>query len=49
MTRYNIAIALQSLGLTALSVGVGIFNVAAGIVVGGLSAVVFGVAIERGE
>lgn len=49
MTRSNIAIALQSIGLVTLSVGVGLYNVAAGLIVGGLSAVLFGVATERGE
>ena len=49
MTRSNIAIALQSVGLSALSVGVGLYNLAAGVIVAGLSAVLFGVAIERGE
>ena len=50
MTRRAIVSnALQSIGLLVLALGVGLIYVPAGVITGALSAVVYGLAIERGE
>lgn len=38
---------LQAVGATVITIGVGLIYLPAGLIVGGLSAVVFGVAMER--
>jgi len=39
---------VQIAGAAAVAVGVGMIDTAAGVIVGGVQAVVFGVALERG-
>jgi len=43
-----VAAVLQVVGAAAVVAGVGILSVPAGLIVGGMLAVLFGVAIERG-
>jgi len=38
---------LQAVGATVMTIGVGLIYLPAGLIVGGISAVVFGVALER--
>lgn len=38
---------LQAVGATVITIGVGVIYLPAGLIVGGLSALLFGVALER--
>lgn len=45
--RGPVAVALQVFGIVSTAIGAGIAHIAAGFIVGGVSAVLFGVALER--
>jgi hypothetical protein len=45
----RIATVLQAIGIAAVAFGVGIFSIPGGIITAGAGAVLFGLAIERGE
>jgi len=45
--RGTIAVGLQVFGIVSASIGAGIAHIAAGFIVGGVGAVLFGVALER--
>lgn len=47
--RGPVAVGLQVFGIVSTAIGAGIAHIAAGFIVGGVSAVLFGVALERGN
>lgn len=49
LLRRKIAVGLQVFGIVSCAIGAGIAHIAAGFVVGGVGAVLFGVALERGN
>jgi len=44
-----LATILQIVGLTAISIGLGLFSIPLGIIAGGLASLLVGVALERGK
>ena len=48
MNRQLLAYLVQILGLVLLAVGVGLFSIPGGLITAGVSAAVFGIALERG-
>ena len=47
--RSVVAVTLQVCGIVSASIGAGLANLAAGLIVAGVSSVLFGVALERGD
>lgn len=45
--RRKIAVGLQVFGIVSTAIGAGLAHIAAGLIVGGVGAVLFGVALER--
>ncbi len=45
--RRKIAVGLQVFGIVSCAIGAGLAHIAAGLIVGGVGSVLFGVALER--